>query len=54
MRMDSSVGTKAHNHKKITVRIVRQREGVPYEVERTICAICCQVFGERPVRRAAA
>jgi hypothetical protein len=38
----------------VTTHVLRQREGVPYEVERRICAECRRVLEERPVRRAAA
>jgi hypothetical protein len=34
--------------------MLRQREGVPYEVERVQCSQCRQVLEERPLRRAAA
>jgi len=33
---------------------LRQRSGVPYEIERTICSSCRRVLAERTVRRAAA
>jgi RNase P subunit RPR2 len=47
-------GNDAHKHTVITTYVLRQRAGVPYEVERTICAECRRVLGERAVRRAAA
>lgn len=34
--------------------MLRQREGVPYEVERVQCIQCSRVLEERPLRRAAA
>jgi hypothetical protein len=34
--------------------MLRQREGVPYEVERVQCSQCRRVLEERPLRRAAA
>jgi NMD protein affecting ribosome stability and mRNA decay len=52
--MDAKGRKQAHDHRKVTVRIVSQREGVPYEVERTVCAECRKVLSERPLRRAAA
>jgi hypothetical protein len=37
-----------------TTHVLRQRHGVPYEIERVVCASCEQVLGERQVRRTAA
>jgi hypothetical protein len=34
--------------------VLRQRDGVPYEVEIKVCGICGRILDERPVRRAAA
>ena len=44
----------SHHHTAVTTHVLRQRGGVPYEVERVVCAKCRQLLGERPVRRAAA
>ncbi|MGD0167557.1 MAG: hypothetical protein ABSC51_09775 [Gaiellaceae bacterium] len=52
--MNASTGNKRHTHRKATVRVLRQREGVPYEVERTVCLDCRKILSERPLRRAAA
>lgn len=43
-----------HVHKAVVTRTLRQRLGVPYEVERTVCSDCRQVLGEKTLRRAAA
>jgi hypothetical protein len=43
-----------HRHRETVTHALRQRAGVPYEVERTVCAECRQLLHERPVRRAAA
>jgi hypothetical protein len=43
-----------HKHIAATTRVIRQVNGVPYEVERRVCADCGQLLDERPVRRAAA
>jgi len=43
-----------HAHTPVVEHVVRQREGIPYEVERKVCKACRQVLDERPVRRAAA
>jgi NMD protein affecting ribosome stability and mRNA decay len=45
---------KAHSHTAVTTHVVRQRAGIPYEVERVVCGDCRRVLGERPLRRAAA
>jgi hypothetical protein len=45
--------TKPHEHRAVTVHALRQRAGIPYEVERKVCAACARVLDERPLRRAA-
>jgi hypothetical protein len=47
---------QGHNskHALVTTYVVRQRDGVPYEIARTVCADCGQVVEERLLRRAAA
>jgi hypothetical protein len=42
-----------HRHKAVTTHLLRQRDGIPYEVERVHCADCRRVLGERALRRAA-
>ncbi|MGH2921920.1 MAG: hypothetical protein ACRDKU_07645 [Gaiellaceae bacterium] len=44
----------AHRHSAVVTHFLRQRSGVPYEVERKICKSCQRVLDERLVRRAAA
>jgi len=44
----------AHEHVAVITHVLRQREGVPYEVERHVCADCRRVLEERLLRRAAA
>lgn len=46
--------THEHQHKSHTVHEIRQRAGVPYEVERKVCESCRRVLDEKPLRRAAA
>jgi hypothetical protein len=46
--------TERHEHRAVTTYLLRRRSGVPYEVERKICAGCRRVLDERPLRRAAA
>jgi hypothetical protein len=43
-----------HKHTAITTVAIRQRSGVPYQVERKVCADCRTLLEEKPVRRAAA
>jgi hypothetical protein len=45
---------KAHSHKTVTTHVLRQRAGVPYEVERKFCSSCRQVIDEKLLKRAAA
>ena len=48
------VEEKAHEHTPVTTVVLLQRNGVPYEVERTFCFSCREVLEERPVKRTAA
>ena len=43
-----------HKHKAVVRHELRQRAGVPYEVETKVCSACSRVLGERPLKRAAA
>ena len=45
---------RTHRHATVTTHVLRQREGIPYEVERIVCPSCKRVLDERPLRRAAA
>jgi len=45
---------KSHRHTTVTTHVLRQRAGVPYEIERKVCSSCSRVIDERPLRRAAA
>jgi hypothetical protein len=45
---------KSHRHTEVTKHVLRQRAGVPYEVERKMCSSCREVLGERPLRRTTA
>lgn len=46
--------TEPHKHTSVTLRAIRQRSGVPYEIERTICSACERVLDEKLLRRALA
>jgi hypothetical protein len=43
-----------HKHTAVTTLAIRQRHGVPYEVEQKICSSCRRLLDEKPLRRAAA
>ena len=45
---------KSHRHTEETQHVLRQRAGIPYEVERKICSSCREVLDERLLRRTAA
>jgi hypothetical protein len=54
MRSSASGTSDAHRHTAQTVHVLRQRSGVPYEIERKVCSACRRVLDERPRRRTAA
>jgi hypothetical protein len=41
-----------HDHSPVAQRRLATKSGVPYEVERRVCAICGRVLEERTLRRA--
>ena len=43
-----------HKHTAVTTLAIRQRSGVPYQVERKVCADCRTLIEEKPVKRAEA
>lgn len=43
-----------HRHKAVVAHALRQRAGIPYEVEQKVCTDCRTVLDERTLRRAAA
>jgi hypothetical protein len=43
-----------HTHVAVVRHLIAQRRGVPYEVERRVCASCARVLDEKPVKRVAA
>jgi hypothetical protein len=45
---------KQHTHVAVTRHLIRRRHGIPYEVERKVCADCARVLEEKPVKRLAA
>jgi hypothetical protein len=51
---DKTPHTAVHRHSAVVTHLLRQRSGVPYEVERKICSACNRVLDERLLKRAAA
>jgi len=45
---------RPHKHTAVVKHELRQRGGVPYDVEIKVCATCDRVLDRRPVKRAAA
>ena len=43
-----------HKHVAVVRHELRQRAGIPYEVERKVCSACARILDERPLKRAAA
>jgi NMD protein affecting ribosome stability and mRNA decay len=43
-----------HQHTATITHVLRQRQGVPYEIERVVCEACKKLLAEHNVRRAAA
>jgi hypothetical protein len=45
---------RLHRHRAVTTHVVGQRDGVPYEHERRVCATCGRELELRPLKRTAA
>jgi len=43
-----------HKHRAVSMHLLVQREGVPYRVERVVCADCARILAEKQLGRAAA
>lgn len=52
--MNKMSPVQSHRHTEVTTYVLRQKAGVPFEVERKVCSSCRQVLTEKPLRRAAA
>jgi NMD protein affecting ribosome stability and mRNA decay len=52
--MKTQQPTTKHQHVVTREHVLLQREGVPYEVERQVCAACQRILDEKPVKRATA
>ena len=42
---------RVDKHTAVTMRAIRQRNGVPFEVERQVCKDCRRLLDERPLKR---
>ena len=54
LSMEMKRHDRRHRHTTVVTHALRQRAGIPYEVERKVCSACDRVIDERPVKRAAA
>jgi hypothetical protein len=54
MQTTSKTPAARHRHKAVTLHVLAQRRGIPYELERKVCSACSRVLDERPLKRAAA
>ena len=52
--MKAQTVSSQHKHTSVTFHTIRQRAGIPYEIERKVCSSCRRVLDERTLRRAAA
>ena len=52
--MKTTPATVTHQHVAKRVHVLQQKAGVPYEMERQVCADCARVLEEKTVKRAAA
>jgi hypothetical protein len=43
-----------HQHVAKRVHVLEQKAGIPYELERQVCAACARILEEKTVKRAAA
>jgi NMD protein affecting ribosome stability and mRNA decay len=53
-REEMNVKHLPHKHVQVVRHELRQRGGIPYEVEQKVCSSCGRVLDERPLKRAAA
>jgi hypothetical protein len=46
-----STSPAQHTHVAVVKHTIRQHHGIPFEVERKVCAACARVLDEKPIRR---
>jgi hypothetical protein len=51
IRLRKRTVKSAHKHTAVTIRAIRQRNGVPFEVERKVCRECRTLLDEKPLKR---
>lgn len=54
MTDDKPLRLAPHRHRPVVTRAIVQRGGVPYEQERSSCAVCGRELALRTLKRAAA
>ena len=54
MKSPEKTAQRVHRHRAVVEHTLAQRSGVPYELERRVCAECSRVLDERLLKRAAA
>jgi hypothetical protein len=54
MQKTSKSPAERHRHRAVTLHVLAQRRGIPYELEQKVCSACSRVLDERPLKRAAA
>ena len=54
MQTTSKPHAARHRHKAVTLHVLAQRRGIPYELEQKVCSACSRILDERPLKRAAA
>jgi hypothetical protein len=54
MHTTSEKNETRHRHEAVTLHVLAQRRGIPYELERKVCSACSRILDERPLKRAAA
>ena len=54
MKRPSKPPAKVHKHVAVTTYLLHQVDGLPYEVEQTVCHDCGRVLNTKPLRRTAA
>jgi hypothetical protein len=51
MKRRSRQWAKPHKHVAVTTYRLHQLDGLPYEIERTVCSECGRVLQSKPLRR---
>jgi NMD protein affecting ribosome stability and mRNA decay len=54
MKSPEKTAQRVHRHRAVVEHTLAQRSGVPYELERRVCATCGRELETKLLRRAAA